>query len=205
MSDGCQPVREVLRCRHTRPGFERRAELVASPGNRLNGKLRVDVQGRAADSTGFLDFTLLKVGGREVDACKCLVTGGTLGPVGGVVGGDDQRRVLLGLGRVVEPDIAGAGVEGEVGLLEPEDAACLGLTSQAPERPVGTVQGVIGGAAVSESCCGARFVGWKANLGDGAAGCERLPGPSQFKGLAGTPGDSAIMLWVPRTHPPSAW
>jgi hypothetical protein len=53
---------------------------------------------------------------------------------------------------------------------------------------VGAVQGVIGGAAVSESCCGARFVGGKANLGDGAAGCEGLPGPSQFKGLAGTPG-----------------
>src|SRR5829696_9915939 len=103
MLDSCQPVLEVSRRRYIRPGFERRTELVAPPGNRLNGKLRVDVQGRAADPTGFLDFALLKVGGREVDAGKCLVTGGTLGVAGSVVGGDDERRVLLGLGRVLQP------------------------------------------------------------------------------------------------------
>src|SRR5918993_5747498 len=204
MSDSCQPVVEVLRRRHSRPGFERRAELAASPGNRLDRKVRVDVQGRAADSTGFLDFTLLKIGGREVDAGKCLVTGGTLGAVGGVVGGDDQRGVLLGLGWVIQPDIAGAGVEGEVGLLESEDAACLVFAGQAAERPVGTVQRVIGAASVSESCGGACFVSGKANAGDGAVGCKRLPGPRQVKGVAGPSGvqrDHALGSPNPSSQP----
>src|SRR5215203_1927697 len=196
MSDGCQPVVEVSRRRHPRPGFERRTELAAPPGNRLNGKLRVDVQGRAADSTGFLDFALLKVRGREVDTGKCLVTRGTLGSGGGLIAGDDQQRVLLGLGRVLQPGIAGAGVEGEVGLLEPEDGVCLGFTSQAAERTVGTVQGVIGAASVSESGGGARFVGGKANA---------CPARASSRASRGRPVYSAIMLWVPRTHPPSAW
>src|SRR5215217_2058823 len=205
MLDSCQPVLEVSRRRYIRPGFERRTELVAPPGNRLNGKLRVDVQGRAADSTGFLDFALLKVRGREVDTGKCLVTRGTLGSGGGLIAGDDQRRVLLGLGRVLQPGIAGAGVEGEVGLLEPEDGVCLGFTSQAAERTVGTVQASsVPRRSPSRAAARASWAG-RRTLAMVLLVANACPARASSRASRGRPVYSAIMLWVPRTHPPSAW